>query len=459
MNKKNLVSLSVFLLLSLCVFIVLFVYAFRWQEEKDLRNAGDSISSGDNDASEDGTDSEDNTGSDDTVGKDDGSPGDDTGQYDDMGQGDTDESEDGTGTGDGPENGSGDISDDLNTEKAVISDPVGTLIPPPDLIVSNISEDTPILLGFAGDVNLNESSYPAAKYDAEDKDITRCLSEDLLSEMDAVDIMMLNNEFAYSTRGTKEEDKSYTFRAHPKRVEILQKMSVDIVSLANNHALDYGPDALLDTFDTLDSAGIEYVGAGDNFNRAKAPIYYRVGNKTISYVAASHVIFAMDWYATEDRPGMIGTYDPTILLESIEVAKSNSDYVAVFVHWGVERNSMPESYQKNLAKKYIDAGADIVIGCHPHVMQGIELYKGKPIAYSLGNYWFNKSTNRSGMLKVYLNPDGTLKAQLLPVMNKDTFTYLLTGEAEKKAYYNYMQDISFGVSFDENGFITGEAME
>ena len=63
------------------------------------------------------------------------------------------------------------------------------------------------------------------------------------------------------------------------------------------------------------------------------------------------------------------------------------------------------------------------------------------------------------MLKVYLNPDGTLKAQLLPVMNKDTFTYLLTGEAEKKAYYNYMQDISFGVSFDENGFITGEAME
>ena len=87
----------------------------------------------------------------------------------------------------------------------------------------------------------------------------------------------------------------------------------------------------------------------------------------------------MDWYATEDRPGMVGTYDPAQLLESIKEASDNSDYVVVYVHWGVERNNYPEKYQKSFAKAYIDAGADIVIGCHPHVMQGIEIYKGKKI--------------------------------------------------------------------------------
>ncbi len=313
---------------------------------------------------------------------------------------------------------------------------------------------TTIVLGFAGDVNLDEDSYPVAKYDAEGKGILGVLSEDLVKEMNDVDIMMLNNEFAYSTRGTEEQNKSYTFRAHPKRVEILKEMGVDIVSLANNHALDFGQDALIDTFSTLDNAGIDYVGAGENLARAKAPVYKKVGSKTIAFVAASHVIFAMDWYAGDNTPGMIGTYDPTLFVESIKEAKENSDYVVAFVHWGVERNTKPEKYQRNLAKIYIDNGADLVIGCHPHVMQGLEFYKGKPIAYSLGNYWFNRSTKESGMLKLYLEPDGSTKVQMLPVMNKDTRTYILTKDEDRKNYFSFMQGLSFDVVIDENGFVT-----
>jgi poly-gamma-glutamate synthesis protein (capsule biosynthesis protein) len=316
------------------------------------------------------------------------------------------------------------------------------------------SGNNPIVLAFAGDVNFNEESKPVLRYDSKNKGILGGLSSGLVKEMKDADLMMLNNEFPYSTRGTKTPDKSYTFRANPDRVEILKEMGVDIVSLANNHSLDYGQDALLDTFTTLDNAGIDYVGAGKNVDRAIAPVYYTVGNKKIAYLAASRVIFAMDWYATDTRPGMIGTYEPAQFLEAIKEAAKNSDYVVVYVHWGVEKENFAEDYQRSLAKKYIDAGADVVVGSHPHVMQNIEFYKGKPIAYSLGNFWFNSNTQYSGLLKVYLNSDGSMRTQLLPVMAENTYSYLLDKENEKKAYFDYMQNLSDGITIDKDGFIT-----
>ncbi len=127
--------------------------------------------------------------------------------------------------------------------------------------------------------------------------------------------------------------------------------------------------------------------------------------------------------------------------------------MVAYVHWGKERTHDPVDYQKNLAKKYIDAGADAVIGCHPHVMQGLEFYKGKTIAYSLGNYWFNASKRESGLLKIYVNPDGTTDTQLLPVMNDNTYTNLIKEEKEREAYYKFMESISFNVEYDENGFV------
>ncbi len=312
----------------------------------------------------------------------------------------------------------------------------------------------PIVLSFAGDVNLDEDSYPVKIYDSEGKGILGVLSKDLVEEMNNSDIMMLNNEFAFSKRGVEEENKSYTFRAKPGRVSILKEMGTDIVSLANNHALDFGQDALIDTFSTLDTAGIDYVGAGEDMDRAKSPVYKKVGDKTIAFVAASRVVFDTNWYATDTTPGMVGTYDPAVITESIKEARENSDFVVVYVHWGVELKHYPEKYQRVLAENYIDAGADAVIGCHPHVMQGIEFYQGKPIAYSLGNFWFNKSNKESGMLKLYLDPDKTVRVQLLPVMNKAMKTYLLTDQKEIGDYYDFMQKLSFHIVIDEHGFVS-----
>lgn len=427
MKKKSLISLGILCILSLCLFTGLLVYAFDLQAKKD---AQDKASDQKNELTTDTNVSEsENT---------------DTSSLTPTPSGTSTNAETPTQNSEGND-----------TEEASGSDAaVPTVTATPDLSEVDEAAEEPIILVFAGDVNLNESSYPAKKYDAEGKDIKGCLSEDLLEEMNSAHIMMLNNEFAYSTRGTQTPDKSYTFRADPSRVEIMQKMGVDIVSLANNHALDYGPDALVDTFATLDGAEIDYIGAGENLARAKAPMYYSIGDKTIAYVAASRVVFAMDWYASENGLGMIGTYDPTLILESIKEAEANSDFVIMYVHWGVERAEFPEDYQRNLAKLYIDAGADAVIGCHPHVMQGMEFYQGKPIVYSLGNFWFNNSTKESGMIKLYLNPDDTVQVQLLPAMAKNTFTYLLTDSAEKENYYNYIQSLCYNAKLDENGFIT-----
>ena len=335
--------------------------------------------------------------------------------------------------------------------------PEVTMAPSPEPTVAPTPTAVPqpsVVLGFAGDVNLDEASDPVKKYTQEAKGILGLFSQILVDEMNQADLMMVNNEFTYSTRGTKANNKSFTFRANPERVNILKEMGVDLVSLANNHSMDYGQEAFIDTLSTLDNAGIAYVGAGEDMSRAKAPVYKTVGDKTIAFVAASRVVFDVSWYATNTSPGMLGTYAPEQVLKSIEEAKANSDFVVMYVHWGVELSIYPEDYERALAQKYIDAGADVVIGCHPHVMQGFEYYNGKLIAYSLGNYLFNDSTRESGMLKLYLDPDGTTRAQILPVMNKDMQTYLLHGEEDKANYFKYLEGLSFETVIDDQGFIT-----
>lgn len=426
MKKRNLIILIIVCIISLCVFAGLLAYAFNLQMEKDLKNQTDL-----------------NSESSDSVDLSKISP-----------------------IPSISPSGSSEAQDDQRATEETSSNSIsatpGPTIAPtktPNITPTTTPEigevrTEPIVLDFAGDVNLDESNDPATKYDAVGKDITKCFSTDLLKEMKAADIMMLNNEFAYSTRGTKAPNKKFTFHANPARVEILNKMGVDIVSLANNHSLDYGPDALLDTFQTLEDAGIDYIGAGENLTRAMQPMYYTVDGMKIAYVAASRVVPVMEWYATDSNIGVLGTYDPSLILESIKEAKANSDFVVTFVHWGIERTDYPADYQRKLAQQFIDAGADAIIGCHPHVMQGVEFYKGKPIAYSLGNFWFNNSTSNSGMIKLYLEPDHTVKIQMLPVVSKNTVTYLLTKDADKKDYYNFIKGLSYSVNIDKDGFIT-----
>jgi poly-gamma-glutamate synthesis protein (capsule biosynthesis protein) len=265
-------------------------------------------------------------------------------------------------------------------------------------------------------------------------------------------VTVINNEFPFSTRGTQAEDKQFTFRVDPSYVSALTDMGVDIAGLANNHVLDYGADALNDTFDTLDGAGIDYMGAGADLSRASGLVTRQVGGQTIGFLAASRVIPVVSWDIKNASPGVFTTYDPALLLEAIEQAKTVCDYVVVLVHWGIERNEYPEDYQTTLAHQYIDAGADLIIGSHPHVLQGISYYKGKPIFYSLGNFIFNQSIPKTMAVSVTLSGTDDPQIKLIPAQAENARTASLTGDAAA-AVYDYVESISEGITIDENGML------
>ncbi|MFY9612117.1 MAG: CapA family protein, partial [Tissierellaceae bacterium] len=289
------------------------------------------------------------------------------------------------------------------------------------------------VLSFAGDINFDENWATMKYYNTAENGIYDCISPELIELMKEADIMCLNNEFTYSTGGTPLKGKAYTFRAHPSRVEILKEMGVDIVSLANNHAYDYGPQSLIDTMATLKEAGISYVGAGHNIDEAMEPAYFEVDGKTIAYVAPSRAEKnKMTPQATMDSPGILRCYDTELFVETIKEAKINADYVIAYVHWGTEYSYELEEVQLSTGREYLDAGADIIIGAHPHILQGIEYYNGKPIVYSLGNYWFNNKDIDTILLNIHFYGDDTeesIELEIIPAIQSNTRTQIVTEES------------------------------
>lgn len=307
-------------------------------------------------------------------------------------------------------------------------------------------------MAFTGDVLFPD--YLLSAYDKEG--IFGIISENALDVLKEADIAMINQEFPFSTVGEAMVDKEYTFRIAPSRVEVLNELGVDIVTLANNHALDYGNTALLETLSVLSEADIAYVGAGENLEKAKELKSMDVNGVKVGFLGASRVIPVAGWNATSGSPGMFTTYDPTALVEEITKAKEICDVVIVYVHWGIERNERPEAYQRDLAFQYIDAGADMVVGSHPHVMQGIEYYEGKPIIYSLGNFIFNNSTQKTGILKAGINETGEISLSLVPCTMKNSKMEIMDS-VKGKEFFTYLTSISYNVTIDEDGRIIHES--
>ena len=303
-----------------------------------------------------------------------------------------------------------------------------------------------ITLSFAGDVHF--SDLYLQKY--EQNGISVFADEEMLELMRTADLFMLNHEFSFSLRGEAMEDKEYTLRSDPKYVKILQELGTDVVNIANNHVLDFGQTAFLDTLETLEAADIYSAGCGRNLNDASSPVVRTIAGETFAIFAATRVSPSYDWYASKSKPGIFQTYDAKGLNEAILAAESNYDHTIVFVHWGIERNEYPEEYQRTLAKGYIDAGADLVIGCHPHVLQGFEYYKNVPIIYSLGNYLFSNKTGETLLLNANFSSTGELQIQLIPCERSNG---VLKRIEEPKALFDHLTDLSFGISISENGIL------
>lgn len=308
---------------------------------------------------------------------------------------------------------------------------------------------SPITITFCGDILL-DNGVKRLLYDGGREAVMPI--EHALPFMES-DIAMINLELPFSTRGYPMADKEYTFRGDPEHISFLTEMGVDIVSLANNHIIDYGYDAFLDTLDLLDDKGIKYVGAGRDLSDAKRYEIFEVSGKKIAFLSASRVIPVVDWYANSSKPGVFATYDPDALNAQISLAKEEADYVIVYVHWGVERNTRPEGYQINMAHGYIDNGADAVIGSHPHVLQGFEYYKGKPVVYSLGNFVFTDAKKDTMAVTLSLEDGFEPEIKIIPYQITDRKTMLMDDEEKKLQLKEHLESISFDVAIDDKWIV------
>ncbi|WP_346835505.1 CapA family protein [Paenibacillus polymyxa] len=206
------------------------------------------------------------------------------------------------------------------------------------------------------------------------------------------DLTIANLETPVTTNGVGALNKTYVYKSSPKALTAMAAAGVDAVNLANNHILDQGTSGLLDTLKYLDEKGIAHAGAGRNAKEAYAPRYFERNGIKIALLGATRVMPEANWNASAKQPGVAGAYDSTAIVKSIREARNQADLVIVVAHWGKERATTLEPHQTELSHAFIDAGADLVIGGHPHVLQGMEQYKGKWIAYSTGNFIFSKST-------------------------------------------------------------------
>ena len=310
-------------------------------------------------------------------------------------------------------------------------------------------EHSSIRLAFVGDVLLSDHVLAAYQKGG---GISGVLDAGFQNHIAESDFFIANEEFPFSERGSAAADKQFTFRLPPQKVSILKEMQIDLVTLANNHTLDFGTDALVDTLDTLDAVGILRMGAGRTLAEAKQPVIVELSGKKVGFLAASRVIPEVSWNASSTKPGLFTTYDPTSLLEEIGKLRSQCDYLVVYVHWGIERDERPQEYQRSLGKQYIDAGADLVVGSHPHVLQGLEYYKGKPIVYSLGNFVFGSSIPRTALLEV--DWDGTdASLRLIPGTSGAGYTRMLS-EGSWDEFAEYMTGISYGVTVGADGSVS-----
>lgn len=319
-----------------------------------------------------------------------------------------------------------------------------------------VTEDEVTLL-FAGDILFDDSYSPMVHLRARKLGIAGVMSQDLLHLMQNADVFMINNEFPYSDRGTPLEGKQFTFRSKPENAGFLTDMGVDVVSLANNHAYDYGREALSDTFDTLRQLHIPYVGAGQDMEEASNAVFFVVNDYKIGILSATQIerLDNPDTKgATDTTPGVFRCWNVDALLQKIEETRQECDYLVVYIHWGTENEAEIDWAQEKQAAQIAQAGADLIVGDHPHCLQKMALVNGVPVIYSLGNFWFNSKDLDTGLLQVTISMTGafTPKVQFIPARQQNCETYLAAGP-EKERILNEMRSLSAGITLDADGVL------
>jgi poly-gamma-glutamate capsule biosynthesis protein CapA/YwtB (metallophosphatase superfamily) len=330
------------------------------------------------------------------------------------------------------------------------------------LLATLVSAQSDVTLLVAGDVTLGGRyqeyvDQEIKKGRSPEDAINRGFEKVRKLTVDA-DIFLVNLECPFTERGEKV-DKNFNFRARPELVAALNASGVDVVSLANNHVMDYGSDGLDDTISTLDNEGIQHFGAGMSLASAREPAIVEIKGVRIAFLGylflGEQHPEPYEIFATDDQPGAAGHYDDiaelqAMIEEDILSAKEHADHVIPFFHWGREGQADPVPYQVTLAHAAIDAGASAVLGSHPHNVQGIEVYNGAPIAYSLGNFVFggrwDPPDKRTALLELRLTRTGLTSTTVIPAFTdrfpKEPFQPYIVEGSEAAAVKAYIAQLS-----------------
>ncbi|OLT21130.1 hypothetical protein BJF78_08790 [Pseudonocardia sp. CNS-139] len=268
-----------------------------------------------------------------------------------------------------------------------------------------------IVVHGTGDVSLDPGYIPALRangYAHAWSGLDGLFAED--------DLTIVNLECPVSTRGTIVP-KTFNFRCDPAALPAAREAGVDVVNLANNHVLDYGPDALLDSITHARAAGIAPVGVGPDLAAASAPAFLTRGGWRIAVLGFGGVVPAPDWLATSRSPGMASGDDTARMVAAVRAAAATADLVFVTIHWGAELETVPQPDDVARAEAMIEAGADGIFGHHAHRLQPLGTHEGRPIAWGLGNFvWpmLSEESSRTAVAQFVVEPDGSVHGCLLP---------------------------------------------
>lgn len=277
----------------------------------------------------------------------------------------------------------------------------------------NTKDENKDTLVFAGDIYFSKRNINA--YD--EGGIHKVLSKDYIDIIDEHDFFVGNLECCL----TDEEDasnKEFTFKVSPKYVSILKDMHLDLVAMANNHALDFGESGFIDTLNTVNSEGIDYVGGGIDEQDATKAYILSLNGRRYAIINATCVVPNVNWFAKDDRPGVNSGYYGTTVCNQIKAIKNKVDKVIVYIHWGVEKDTISNEEQQTMGRKFVDFGADLVVGTHSHRLQEVEYYKNTPIVYGIGNFIFGSTWTDTEILSITFdytdNLKGDTKIKLIP---------------------------------------------
>jgi poly-gamma-glutamate synthesis protein (capsule biosynthesis protein) len=277
-----------------------------------------------------------------------------------------------------------------------------------------------VRLMIGGDVMLGRRIAPRVK------DRPRSVFAGVESSFDKADLVMVNLECTISSRGTPWQ-KRFRFRAPPVAAQVLHDAGVDIVSQANNHAVDYGWDAFADAQSLLAAQGVHVIGAGPDAALAHFPLIVDQNGLRIAFLGylgvftGTHGWSAYDWEATDDHAGLALARLREIN-HDVRFAKELADVVVVYYHAGVEMDPTPTEFERRIAGVALDAGASLVVGAHPHVLQTTSRHGHTLVAYSMGNFVFDMNgpgQTDSAILDVRLSAQGVDSARAIPVVIRD----------------------------------------